>query len=633
MTSSLLNIGSRALSAAQGSLATVSHNIANANTAGYSRQQAQLATAGAQYTGAGFFGRGVDLTTVRRQYDQFLTAAVQSAGSASAADAARASALQALDGVFGDGELGIGASLDAFFSAAGDLANRPADLATRQVFVARADQLAQRLTSIGGQVAALRAEADGRLAPEAAQVNNRLDEISRLNTRIVLAQGSGHAPNDLLDQRDAAVQALGQFLSVQVVAQDDGSLNLFTTDGATLLVGQQQAKLEALPDPEDASRHALRLTLGTVSQWLDAGALGGGSLAGTLRFRDEDATAVLDQVGRIAQVLASATNAQQALGVDMDGQPGAPLFNVPGPQSRPASTNTGSGVIAAAVTDAGALQASGYEVRWDGAAYQVTRLADGLVRSTAGLPATLDGLQFSAGGTPAAGDRWQVQPFAAAATGLAARPLSARQVATAYAATVQADAGNTGGVRASGFEVVRASGDNTLPVRITFNDPPTTFNVTGLAGGDLAGVPYAPGQRVPAAPADYNGWSLTLDGTPAAGDGFSVGATRTPAADNRNALALAGLARDGLAGGATLNESYAALLGEVGSRTQATQAAADVSARLQEEASARQQAVAGVNLDEEAADLLRFQQAYQASARIIQASQSLFESLLSATGR
>ncbi|RYY75807.1 MAG: flagellar hook-associated protein FlgK, partial [Comamonadaceae bacterium] len=297
MTSSLLNIGSRALAAAQGSLATVSHNIANANTAGYSRQQAQLATAGAQYTGAGFFGRGVDLTTVRRQYDQFLTAAVQSAGSASAADTARSTAMQALDSVFGDGELGIGASLDAFFSSAGDLANRPADLSTRQVFIARAGQLAQRVTSIGGQVAALRAEADGRLAPEAAQVNNRLDEISRLNARIVLAQGTGQPPNDLLDQRDAAVQALGALLSVQVVAQDDGSLSLFTTEGAALLVGQQKATLQSVPDPDDASRHALRLTTGTVSQDLDADALGGGSLAGTLRFRDEDAPAVLDQIG------------------------------------------------------------------------------------------------------------------------------------------------------------------------------------------------------------------------------------------------------------------------------------------------------------------------------------------------
>ncbi len=630
MSNALLNIGKSALAAAQGSLATVSHNIANVNTEGYSRQQAQLATAGSQYTGAGFFGRGVDITTVRRQYDQFLTAAVQSSGSASAADAARAQALGALDRVFADGELGIGASLDAFFGAAGDLANRPADLATRQVFVARADQLAQRITTIGRQVAALRAEADARLAPEAAQVNNRIDEIARLNSQIVLAQGSGHVPNDLLDQRDAAVQALGAFLTVQAVKQDDGSLNLFTVEGASLLVGQQRSKLEAVRDPDDPTRHSLRLTLGSVSQWLDADAVGGGSLAGTLRFRDEDAPAVLNQVGRIAQVLGSAVNAQQALGVDMDGNPGAALFQVPDAQVRAASSNTGGGTFSASIADAGALQASSYEVRWDGTAYQVTRLSDGLVRSSPGLPATFDGLAFDGGGTPAAGDRWRVEPFAAAATGLAANPVSARQVATAYAASVEAGAANRGGVRATGFEIVRADAANALPVTITFNDPPDSVTIGNVNGLPPFTVPYAPGQRIPAAPADYNGWSLTLEGTPAAGDSFSVGPNKAAAADNRNAQALAALAREGLAGGASLNESYAALLGEVGSRTQAMQAAADVSARLHEETTARQQAVAGVNLDEEAADLLRYQQAYQASARIIQASQSLFESLLSA---
>jgi flagellar hook-associated protein 1 len=172
-----------------------------------------------------------------------------------------------------------------------------------------------------------------------------------------------------------------------------------------------------------------------------------------------------------------------------------------------------------------------------------------------------------------------------------------------------------------------------LPVAITFNNPPTTFNVTGLAGGNLSNVPYTPGQRVPAAPADYNGWALSLDGAPAAGDTFNIKPMTAPGSDNRNALALNGLSRLGLVGGATINEAYAALLGDVGNRVQSGQDSLDVSNRLQADAIGRQQSVAGVNLDEEAANLLRYQQAYQASARIIQASQSLFDALLSATGR
>ncbi|GAB3667189.1 flagellar hook-associated protein FlgK [Ramlibacter alkalitolerans] len=633
MTSSLLNIGSRALTAAQGSLATVSHNIANANTPGYSRQEAVLATAGGLYTGGGFFGRGVDLTTVRRQYDQFLTGAVQSANSVAAADSVRADGLKAIDAVFGDGELGIGAALDALFSAAGDLANRPADLSARQVFVARAGQFAQRASSVGAQLADLAGQADGRLAQDAAQVNARLADIARLNAQIARGQALGQPPNDLLDQRDAAVQGLGGLLQVHTVAQDDGSLALFTREGAPLLVGQQQARLEAAPDPADPAHRGLRLVTGSTSQWLDAAGLGGGSLAGTLRLRDDDLASAINQVGRIAQVAAAAFNRQQALGVDMDGAPGAPLFAAPAPVARANSGNTGAATLAAGIADPSLLQASDYALRWDGAAYQVTRLADGQSTSAASLPLEIDGLRFSATGAPAAGDTWLVKPFAAAASGLAARQVAPRQVATAFPATVVASAANRGGAGASAFEALRAGADNRLPVTIRFNDPPTSFDVTGLAGGELAGVPYTPGQRVPVSPADYNGWSLTLDGAPAAGDTFAVQPVTAPAADNRNALALAGLAAQALAAGGTLNETYAALVGDVGSRVQSGQAAAQISGQLQDEAVARQQAVAGVNLDEEAANLLRFQQAYQASARVIQASQSLFESLLAATGR
>jgi flagellar hook-associated protein 1 FlgK len=628
---SILNIGTRALLAMQGSINTVSHNIANANTAGYSRQEVQLSTAGGQFTGAGFFGSGVNMTSVQRQYDQFLTNAVQTSTATSSSDAARASGLQALDSLFSDSELGLGAGLDAVFAAAGDLANRPADPSTRQAFVARASQFASRVTSVGSQIQQLVQAADGKLALDATQVNNRLTEIRQLNQQIANAP-TGQSPNDLLDQRDAAVQELNGLMAVQTVRQDDGSVAVFTSSGAALLVGNQQSKLDSVPDANDPSLHALRLTVGTTTQVLDATALGGGSLQGTLRLRDEDLTSALNQVGRLGTTVAAAFNAQQALGVDANGNAGAALYTLPAPLSIARSGNASAAGVAATVANAAALQASDYEVRWDGTNYAIQRLSDGVTTSAATLPATVDGLSLTGTGTPAVGDSWRIRPLAAAATSMAARPVSAREVATGYASTIASAATNTGSASASGFSVVRASADNALPVTITFNNPPTTFNVTGLAGGNLANVAYTPGQRVPAS-GDYNGWAVKLDGVPGSGDSFQVRPSTAPSADNRNALALQQLASQGLVDGGTLNQAYAALLGDVGNRVQSGQAAADVSAQLQGEAVSRQQNVSGVNLDEEAANLLRYQQAYQACAKIIQASQTLFDTLLSATGR
>lgn len=631
MSLSLMNIGVRGLSAAQGSLATVSHNIANANTAGYSRQEAVLSTGLAQRTGMGFFGSGVDVSTVRRNYDQFLGGALQSIGSQAAGDRARAEALAQLDSLFADPELGVGAAMDDVFSAIGDVANRPGDMAARQALLSRLDQAAQRFNSLGAQLDALSSQADARLTHEAGLANERIGEIRRLNEQIARLQGNGHLPNDLLDQREQALMSLGALMTVRSVAADDGTLNLFTPNGAPLLVGQQQAVLSTAADPADPSRVALRLTTGATTQWLDEGALGGGSLAGTLRFRNGDLASTSAQLGRLAYSMASQLNAQQALGVDASGAPGQPLFTFGAPVSRAHSGNTSTATLGASVADATQLRASDYRVSWDGAAYQVTRLSDQHSFPAGALPATFDGLNFEPGGTPAAGDSWLVQPFEQVASSLRALPLAPAQLATGYAAMPQPGTDNTGSARIASFAMVSAGAQNTQAVAITFNDPPTTFNVTGVAGvpgGTLTNVAFTPGQAI-----DYNGWRLTLDGNAAAGDRFDIQRTTSPAADNRNALALGRIANLATVEGATLNEGYAGLVAHVGTRVQSGSSLADVSGRMEAETLARREGVSGVNLDEEAANLLRFQQAYQACAKIIQASQSLFDSLLSATGR
>lgn len=633
MSISLLSLGSRSLAAAQGSLGTIAHNIANANTPGYSRQEAVLSTASGQYTGAGYFGRGVDLTTVRRQYDQFLTQSVQTQTSQSAADAARSGALSELDGLFADASVGIGAAIDNMFGAASDLANRPADSTARTAWLAQSGQMAQRIASVGRQLADMASRADSRLAQGAGQVNDKLSALKSINARIAQAQSGGQPPNDLLDQRDTLLEEINGLMAVTVLPKSDGTVDLFTRSGAALLVGGQQSVLSAGPDPADASRIALKLTVGALSQPLDAAGLGGGSLAGTMTFRDQDLASAVNQVGRLAVVLADRLNTQQKNGVDASGAAGQAVLSVPQPQVRPDAGNTGSASVSATVADSSQLKASDYRVDWDGSACTITRIADGQTTTTATFPATMDGLSFSASPGLAAGDAFLVRPFAAASTGLAARTLSASQVATGYAVTAEAAATNKGSAAVTSFAVTAQNASTPQAVTITFNNPPTSYDITGLASGNLSGVPWTPGAAVPAPPATSNGWTLVLDGAPAAGDSFAIRPTAAPASDNRNALAIDGLAELRLVDGATFNGAYAILVGDVGTRVQGASDSAAVSEALRSEAVSRQQNVSGVNLDEEAANLLRFQQAYQASAKIIQASQTLFDALLAVAAR
>lgn len=632
MSASLLSIGSRSLAAAQAALGTISHNIANVNTAGYSRQETVQSTAASQFTGGGFFGQGVDVATVRRQYDQFLVSAVQANTSQASADSARSSALQELDDLFANADLGMGAAIDDVFGAAGDVANRPSDMAARQAFLARIDQMADRFASMGSQLEGLGKQTNERITHAVTQVNASLTEIRKLNAQITAAKTSGHSPNDLLDRRDNAMQGLQQWVSVTGVVAADGTLNVFGTQGEAFLVGNQQADLQVIHDSGDASKIGLQLKVGVVVQRLNEGAIGG-AIGGLIRFRDEDLAATKNSLGLLAVVIAEQFNSRQAAGVDAAGAPGRALLSVPLPEVRPNSRNIGAGVLSATIADSIQLKASDYRVEWNGTAYTITRLVDGQTTNTAMVPATVDGLTFTMTGTPGTGDVYAVMPYSKTVSGIQANALLPKELATAFAAMVEMAPSNSGSVQASRFEVVRQSADTALPVAITFNDPPTTFNITGLATGDVMNIPYVSGDQIPSSPADYNGWVISLSGTPAAGDSLAIRKTIAPGNDNRNMRVFNDLASRATIDGATMNEAYATIIGGTGTRVQGARDAAAISAQFLESAIARKEGLSGVNLDEEAANLLRYQQAYQASAKIIQASQSVFDALLSAVGR
>jgi flagellar hook-associated protein 1 FlgK len=642
--SSLFSLGSSALAASYAAMATTGHNIANANVKGYSRQQVELATAEGQFSGAGFFGAGVNLSTVSRAHDDLLTREAVTANALAAMDDSRLEWLNRLEAVFPGGEQGLGYAAGQFLNSLADLAARPADLSARQVVLARAGDAAERFAAAGAQLETLQQSLREDLGAQVEQVNRLAASLAELNQRIAATSGLGHAPNDLLDQRDRVLDELSGYLQLSTIAADDGSLSVFVAGGQLLVLGNQARTLAVLPDPADSSRVALAIADAAGLRRLQDGELAGGSMAALLHFQNGDLVDARTGLGRIAAALAGAVNAQQALGLDLADPPGrgAPIFATAAPAAVPNAANAVDalgrfvGQVSLTVTDATQLQASEYALRADPAGapgtWQLTRLADGLVRLVSSGD-TVDGMRIDIGPpAPAAGDRFLLQPVTHAAEGLRRVLDDPRGLAAASPVTASADAANRGTGAVSALRVVDAAIDpeQTASIRFTSDSGDFSWELRDRLSNALLSSGSAVWRA--GTPIVLNGFELDLSGVPRDGDVFGVSKTAFPKAQNGNALALLGLRDAALVGGGTLTDAYAALMGGVGVRVQGAATSAEVSSAVAAQAGQARSAKSGVDLDEEAARLIQYQQSYQAAAKVLQVAQAAFDALLDAAG-
>ncbi len=637
---SLFSIGTRAMFANYAALQTTGHNIANASVEGYSRQRVELETSRGQFTGAGFFGKGVDVATVTRLHNEFLTREAAGAASVASGDATRAAQLARLEEVFQPGEAGLGYVTNALFNAMTDLASQPGDASTREVVLSRAQDMAARFASAGAQLDVLQSGLEQDLTVQVSQVNSLAASIAQVNGQIARVQGFGQPPNDLLDQRDQLVRELSGLVQVTTLEAGDGSVGVFLAGGQRLVLGQQAATLAVVPDEYDVSRMALAIDEQGFRRTLPPSLLAGGSVGGLLKFQNEDLTAARSALGRLAAAAASTINAQQALGLDLRSPPGtgAPLFSFGAPQALPASGNvrdvSGNFVtsVSLAIADASQLEASEYLLEPDPATagqYLLTRRSDGVVRSIAS-GATVDGLTITVSPAATAGESFLLQPVARAAVDL--RRVLSTPSGLAAAAPVQAAAGigNTGTASVGRLTVVSPAIDPDQTASITFTSGAGAYAWELRDRVSNALLSSGTGTWQAGQPIALNGFELQLDGVPASGDTFSVARTAFPAASNGNALALAALRDATFVGGETVTDAYASLMAGVGVRVQTARTAADISASVAASAREKVDAESGVNLDEEAARLLQFQQSYQAAAKILQVANAVFDTLLDA---
>src|SRR5690606_27126542 len=267
---------------------TTGNNIANATTPGYSRQRVILAESTTSFSGGGFMGRGVDVVTVERQYNDFLAREVQLATAAETSDSARASALGRLDRLFADGENGIGAAYNDLTAAMADLTNRPFDAAARSVLAQRANVLAQRIAATDDRFEQIGADVDRSLGQQAIELNQHLAELAGINNRIGSLSGSGHAPNELLDRRDMLLNEVNKLVKANAYINHDQTVSLYASTGDALVLGVNASRVGIENDPENPDAARLMLVTGDRSVPIKESMLGGGSIAGLLEFRNRD---------------------------------------------------------------------------------------------------------------------------------------------------------------------------------------------------------------------------------------------------------------------------------------------------------------------------------------------------------
>lgn len=573
MANGVLGVAVSGLVAFQRSLQTTTHNIANVNTEGYSRQRVETGTTLPEFTGGGFIGTGVEVNNISRSYDQFISAQLRTSSSSFGEVDSYSRLATQVDNLLADEDTGLAPTIQGFFDAVNDVANDPASIASREVMLINGESLAQRFGVISERFEGLKSQVNSDLKNITDSINIYSETIADLNKTINADLGRANGqqqPNDLLDKRDVALNKLSELVDISVIPQSNGMIEVVMSNGQPLVMDGQFSKLGTQRNELDPFKLDITLTAATGGPQLVGGQVTGGQLAGTLRFSEEILEPAQQKLGAVAAAVAMEFNAIHETGFDLDGNSGEPFFKFDRDEVvvRANTQNTSPAVVTAGFNDintnpAGASSAdidtSDYLLKFDGTDYSLTRMNDNsviaLTESAGALTPTnpsdkLPGITLGISSAATAGDEFLIRPTYQAAQNLAMNITDARQIAAA----------------------------------------------TNL---DTDGVTVIPGP---------------LPG------------------DNRNALNLANLANTtGMFGGTTSFQGvYGEIVSKVGGLTHAANVGATAQENLLNNAIGARENLAGVNLDEEAANLIKYQQAFQAAAQTISIASSLFDTLLGA---
>ena len=626
--SDVFGISVSALQAFQNAINVTSNNIANASTPGYDRESVNLTEAIPQSNGSATVGAGVVVTGISRAFSQ----AAFNQLNTSQSNLGQLNALQnysnQIDNLFGTTVGGLSTALQNFYSAFSNVANNPTSTASRQALLGQAQAVAGSFQNASSELNSLNTDVNSRITADVTQINSIASAISTLNKQIVVgtAQDGGQPPNELLDQRDQLVSNLSQLVGVSTTTDPNGALNVFVGNGQPLVLQGQTTALTTVPNQFNASQ--LEISTSSSSGNSISSSITSGDLGGLLSARAQVINPALNQLGQVATAFSQTVNSQQAQGMDLSGKLGANIFSVGAPLATGSSKNTDAVTAGASVNanSLGSLTSDNYILSFQGGVPSLTDTTTGTSvmptgAGTTASPYVANGLSIVLSGVPANGDQFLIQPTATAAASLSVVMSNPSQIAAAGAIKTAAAGTNTGAATISSGTVTNPADANLLvPSTITFSNPPTSFSVNGLPP-----VAYTSGANI-----DVNGWEVQISGAPAAGDTFTVGSNAGGTGDNRNALAAANQQNQGVLqnGTTSITGAVSALITGLGSQAQQINTAQTAQAAVNAQAVTSVQSTSGVNMDEEAAALLQWQQSYQAAAQALSIGNSLFTTLI-----
>ena len=636
----LLNVGTSSLLAYQKALATTGHNIANVNTEGYSRQSLTLDTRAPSLGAGGYVGSGVEVSTVARAYDSFLSQDLRANHSSFHHLDTFTEMTKQLEDLLADSDRGVSVQLENFFAAVQDLSNNPSSIPERQALLGEANALTRQIQEVDNALESLNSRINDQLQGLQLEVNSLAEALATINSEIEAAQarGGGQPPNDLLDTRDRLLKELSEYTGVVSSFQDGGIVNVTVGSGQILVVGPVHQSISLSPGIYDPLSLDLNVRTQDGSRIPITDTLTGGRMYGLLRFREEVLEPTRQELGLLAVGITETFNEQHELGLDLNGAAGGSFFTAVAPTVAEASTNRGAATATATISDASALQPADYRLQWTGATWELTNTSTGDTQNAADGAFNVDGLAIAVGGgVPELGDSFLVRPYFRAASAMDVALNRASDVAASAPLVASESVSNKGSASVDGPTNTTMVGiplatDITLTYRDNAAGFGPGFEVIGGPGGVILFDPTTESAGKTFTFENFGNASFTVSGTPEDGDTFTISNNTSGAGDNRNALLLGALQTEGSLLDSTANyqEVFAGTIGEVGIQVRQAEAALATQTALRNQSEQALSALAGVNLDEEAANLLRFQQAYQASAQVISTANELFQSLIAA---